>query len=465
VLLPAAWRNWSTDERRAVLAHELAHVAQRHFPLWLLGQVAVAAHYYHPLMHWLGRRLRLEQELAADELAIRVFGDRGRYAALLAGLALGPAKPAAALVSLGLFMSRPLLMRRIAMLRKSTLNTRRPPRIFHALSFVVMIGVAMAVVGVRTSAGSRAADAPDAGVATHEVTALIRVSQNQPRLIGRASENNNDRDWTIFCNTQVALLRSAFVLQSALRTPGIHELPLVRDQQDHLAFLRDRLEIGFFDNSEILYIRMRGSSDEVEQLTKIVDAIARIYENEVIFKDEQRSKVIRDALATSFSALTDEIRAKMDDQYALAEELGAADLDGRSRFLQDLDVKRLERIDVELLRLEEEQLAAKIYFDQEKGKVSPKERARLPFYEQRIEELRKRQAELLDKIGARSQVSVELEVGARELEQLRRIADDMNIKLEQFDVEAVAPPRIRIVQQATVMPIATRKPGAVTSNQ
>ncbi len=79
VVLPASWRDWTVDQRRAVLAHELAHVAQRHFPLWLVGQLAVAAHFYHPLVHWLGRRLRLEQELAADRLAVGVFRWPRRY--------------------------------------------------------------------------------------------------------------------------------------------------------------------------------------------------------------------------------------------------------------------------------------------------------------------------------------------------------------------------------------------------
>ncbi len=49
--------------------------------------------------------------------------------------------------------------------------------------------------------------------------------------------------------------------------------------------------------------------------------------------------------------------------------------------MRDLDIRRLERIETELLRLEDEQLEAKIYADQQQDKVSPKERAHLSFYE------------------------------------------------------------------------------------
>ena len=70
------------------------------------------------------------------------------------------------------------------------------------------------------------------------------------------------------------------------------------------------------------------------------------------------------------------------------------------------------------------------------------------------------QAQALDKsiqekkeqLDAKNQQSVELEVGQAELDQLQEIAGDMSLKLEQFDVEAVAPDRIRLIQKATLSP-------------
>ncbi len=69
LLLPGDWRDWSADERRAVVAHELAHVRRGDFLAGLLAQLGLALHFYHPLAHWLAARLRLEQELAADAWA------------------------------------------------------------------------------------------------------------------------------------------------------------------------------------------------------------------------------------------------------------------------------------------------------------------------------------------------------------------------------------------------------------
>ena len=57
ILLPFEWREWSEGERRAVLAHEVAHVARGDFAGWLAAQVSVALYFYNPLVHWLARQL------------------------------------------------------------------------------------------------------------------------------------------------------------------------------------------------------------------------------------------------------------------------------------------------------------------------------------------------------------------------------------------------------------------------
>ena len=88
VMLPAGWREWSPAELKAVLAHELAHIA-RHDALWrLVAAFTVALHWGQPLMHWLRRQLLLAQELAADELAAAAMGSKREYLQALAKLAL-----------------------------------------------------------------------------------------------------------------------------------------------------------------------------------------------------------------------------------------------------------------------------------------------------------------------------------------------------------------------------------------
>ena len=119
ILLPADWQTWNEAERRAVLAHELAHVCRGDFLTGLLAQVCLASQFYHPLAHWLSARLRLEQELAADAWSARLSGGTLPYLTTLAQLALRRDDRALGWPARAFLPSRGTFVRRIEMLRNS----------------------------------------------------------------------------------------------------------------------------------------------------------------------------------------------------------------------------------------------------------------------------------------------------------------------------------------------------------
>jgi beta-lactamase regulating signal transducer with metallopeptidase domain len=88
VLLPDDWRSWSPAERRAVLAHDLAHVVRGDYAATLLARLAVVLNYFHPLVRWMAGRLQLQQEQAAEAMAARFAGGPARYLVALSSLAL-----------------------------------------------------------------------------------------------------------------------------------------------------------------------------------------------------------------------------------------------------------------------------------------------------------------------------------------------------------------------------------------
>ncbi len=88
LLLPEGWKQLTAEERQAVLAHEIAHVARNDYLAGLVAQTSLALQFHNPLVHWLLRALRFEQELAADAWGARLSGGRARYLQLLAHMAL-----------------------------------------------------------------------------------------------------------------------------------------------------------------------------------------------------------------------------------------------------------------------------------------------------------------------------------------------------------------------------------------
>jgi beta-lactamase regulating signal transducer with metallopeptidase domain len=472
ILLPTVWRRWTADERRAVMAHELAHIREGHFPKWLCGQLAVVAHFYHPIVHWLARRLRFEQEVAADRLAAQLFGNRARYASVLAALALGAAPPSGAVASLGLFMSKPFLMRRLAMLRQSTIPKQNRARVKRVLALSLVFVAGIAAAGLRAEepptpddSAIRASNLPQdpapakAKTATKQsrntalsfvkapapdmyVTSLFRVSRDEEHLLDR-STTQSDAGWEIFCKTQIALLKSHFVLQAAVRDPKTAALPILASADDPVGLLAQRLEVGFYPGSEILYVRMGLSrtdeATQAKQVVQIVNAVANAYQEEVIFKDKQRQLSASDLLARSLKELQNEIRQKTEDYQDISREAGLAE-SGAGQVAQQLDIRRLERIEDELMRLEND--LVELQTSGKEGNVK--------FFEQRIAQLSKRQEELEKRIIARSQPSPDLSERRRELEQIQRIADDLAAKLERAHIEANAPNRIELIQDAVI---------------
>jgi len=70
IVLPVSADEWSTERRRSVLLHELAHIRRRDLVTNAVVQLACAVYWFHPLVRLAGRRVRIEAERACDALVV-----------------------------------------------------------------------------------------------------------------------------------------------------------------------------------------------------------------------------------------------------------------------------------------------------------------------------------------------------------------------------------------------------------
>ena len=95
VLIPANADDWDEEQRIAVLTHELAHVKRFDALSQMIGQIALALLWFHPLAWVAVRRMRQEREHACDDFVLAAGARASRYADDLLGLARRLARPTA----------------------------------------------------------------------------------------------------------------------------------------------------------------------------------------------------------------------------------------------------------------------------------------------------------------------------------------------------------------------------------
>ncbi len=76
----------TTQEFEQVLCHEMAHL--RRWDDWaqLVQAVAQALFFFNPAVYWIGRRLKIEREMACDDWVVSATGEARPYAACLTHL-------------------------------------------------------------------------------------------------------------------------------------------------------------------------------------------------------------------------------------------------------------------------------------------------------------------------------------------------------------------------------------------
>jgi beta-lactamase regulating signal transducer with metallopeptidase domain len=167
IVLPSVADEWSLDRRRAVLLHELAHVARRDCLTQLLAGVACAVYWPHPGVWWLARRLRVERELACDDLVLRAGTPPTDYAGHLLDVAYTLGGGHTNALAVGMARRSHLEGRMLAVLDAARNRALPGRRLRLAMAAVAMVAVVPLAVAPGSSEPQLMADvAPETELAT-----------------------------------------------------------------------------------------------------------------------------------------------------------------------------------------------------------------------------------------------------------------------------------------------------------
>lgn len=292
---------------------------------------------------------------------------------------------------------------------------------------LVVVTLTMAIPVLLGASGSQPAKA----------IALFQVDCIPHAIIGEGNANAVVQSFDIFKKTQLAKLKANYVLTAAIRTPGIAGLSILANEKDPVEWLDQHLTVDFPQDGEVFRLALSANGPP-DQVVTILNAVAKAYQDEVVSDERQRSIGKRDLLQRNLNDLNKEIKDKLNEYLDIASNVDIAISNDDVK--QKTILRQLDRIDAEILRIESTQaLATSKDADEHVKKV-----------EEWLAQLQKRRSDLAKQISDRSMRSADLEIRKDDITQLQHIANDMSMKLEQLELEASGPERIKMLQPAVL---------------
>jgi capsular exopolysaccharide synthesis family protein len=156
----------------------------------------------------------------------------------------------------------------------------------------------------------------------YEAVAWLRVRANPGTFTG-AGAGAGAGDYDQYRQTQLQLIKSPFVLTSALRRPGISELSIFAEETDPVAWLGRNMQAVAPTAAEVVQIKLRGANPR--DVTQVVNAVTQAYLTDVVTKERSERLARRDMLEKKYKENMADIRSRLDTYHNLAKTLGTTD--------------------------------------------------------------------------------------------------------------------------------------------
>jgi beta-lactamase regulating signal transducer with metallopeptidase domain len=189
IVMPLIAETWTEERRRAVIRHELAHIARHDTVTQMLAFAACTLYWFHPAAWWIARRLRIEAELACDDRVIAAGTEAREYAGHLLEIAYSLGGSRAPALAIAMARPRQLEGRMLAAL-DFTRSRRTPGRA------VRIAAAAVAAVVMGGIAGARPVTATATTIRFGDVAPEIVVEAGEVETREKAGETTQDAPGT-----------------------------------------------------------------------------------------------------------------------------------------------------------------------------------------------------------------------------------------------------------------------------
>ena len=187
--------------------------------------------------------------------------------------------------------------------------------------------------------------------AKYTATARLHVASVAPMVMYKTKEPAPE--YATFRQTQLALLKSQQVIDTALSQDEVKALQVVRSKADPAEWLQEQLSVTFSNGSEVLEIAMSG--DEPKALAVLVNAVTAAYLQEVVNVDHSDRQKRLEGLRGFWKKYEEDLHQKQERLRKIAEAVGTNDKTALT-LQQQYDIDRQDLIRRNLIEIHAELL-------------------------------------------------------------------------------------------------------------
>jgi TonB family protein len=176
ILVPPQFLALAADARRAILCHELLHVARLDWLFTVAEEIVRAVLWFHPAIWWLLGEIQLCREQAVDREVVRLTSARDEYVDALLAVAGRSAAPQPDLLPASLFLRKRHLKQRVVSIFQEVRMSRTKLISALAAGLCILIASCWLVTGTfpLSAAPQTVSDAPGVSVDTGGAALLHR---------------------------------------------------------------------------------------------------------------------------------------------------------------------------------------------------------------------------------------------------------------------------------------------------
>jgi beta-lactamase regulating signal transducer with metallopeptidase domain len=270
IVLPAVADTWSQDRRRAVLRHELAHVARYDCLTQLAAEVACALYWIHPSVWWIARRLRLERELACDDRVLAAGTHPRGYAGHLLGLAYSLCGRRAPALAVSMAPARQLEGRLRAVLDPAR-NRAAPALRSHLAGIAIMTALLVPLAGAETAVVPADADSPKLAHQTDKIDEAPTILIQSITFVGNRAVGSGTLKRQMTGNKERRIWTRLFAGRSTYQEARFHE-----DKEKIEAYYRDH---GYI-TARVGAAELNVVRDSADKTSRFVDLLIPVVEGQ-----------------------------------------------------------------------------------------------------------------------------------------------------------------------------------------